>query len=241
MPLALALACGAALGAAAGPRLSVRAKPRVAQLNGKVAIRGRAGRSRGAVMALQRQAFPFDGNFETVARERTKRHGAYEFRRVPEHATRYRVVRAGSGASRAVTVYVEPRFSRLHCNLCGASSAHSGRHTLRISFRLLYPKDAFAREAGKRVLLYYGQRNGSAQPPRRLRLAGTARQVRSGPNRTRVAFEHRVRLPDTYRFAVAVCTRTSMRADGIGLPGAPGSHGCGDSAITYRQSRHWLG
>jgi hypothetical protein len=221
--------------------VTLHAKPRVAQLDEGVAIRGQAGRNRGVVIALQREAFPFDAGFETVARERTKRHGAYEFRRVPAHATRYRVARAWSGASRTVMVYVEPRFSRMRCNLCGASSANTGRHTLRISFRLTYPKDAFTREAAKRVLLYYGQRNGSARPPRRLQLAESSGQVRSGPNRTHVSFAHRVRLPGTYRFAVAVCTGTSMRADGIGLPGAPGSHGCGDRAITYRQSRHWLG
>jgi len=221
--------------------MTIHLKPRVAQYADAVAIRGHAGRSRGAVVALQRQPFPFDGGFETVARQRTRRHGAYAFRRTPGHATRYRVVRGGARTSRRLTVYVEPRFTKMRCNLCGASSATAGRHTLRISFRLVYPQDAFSLEARKRALLYYGQRNGSARRPRSLHLAETTRQVRAGPNRTRVAFRHRVKLPATFRFAVAVCTRTSMRADGIGLPGRPGSHGCGDGSITYRQSRHWLG
>ena len=73
--------------------------------------------SRGAVVALQRQPFPFDGGFETVARQRTRRHGAYDFHRTPGRATRYRVARRGSHTGRRLTAYVEPRFTKMRCNL----------------------------------------------------------------------------------------------------------------------------
>ena len=242
VPLAFGAACGAAFGAGPGSNASIEANPHVAQYKDPVEIHGHLGHRRGVVVSLERERFPFDSGFATVARQRTRRRGGYDFHQIPRRATRYRVL-AGGGSRRtgAVTAYVEPRFTRMRCNLCGASSDKSGRRTLRISLQLVYPKDSAALEGRKRVFLYYGQRNGSSKPPTQLRLAETTGQSRLAHHRTRVTIAHRVNLPKAYRFAVAVCTRTSMRTDGIGLPGAPGSHGCGGARISYRQSRHWLG
>jgi hypothetical protein len=240
--IALGLACGAAFGAAGSP-VSIDARPHVVSYKHAVAIRGHAGRRSGVVVALEQEQFPFKSGFSIVSRQRTRRHGAYDFHQRPSQAVRYRVerARASSPASRTVRVYAEPWFSRTRCNLCGASSGNGGRRTLRVSLRLVYPKRGFSLEARKRVFLYYGQQSGSADPPRHLHLAETARQQRAPHHRTTVAIKHRVRLPHTYRFAIAVCTRSSMRIDGLGLPGPPGSHGCGDPRISYRESRSWLG
>lgn len=238
------VACGwASSTGAAVSRPTADAKPHVVEYGRSVAIRGHAGNRRGVAVALERDAFPFDSGFRQISRKHTGAHGAYAFHRSPTQAVRYRVSlpQSSAAASRTVRVFVEPRVARRRCNLCGASSRRTGNRTLRISFQLVYPASAFAREEAKPVFFYYGQRNRSSRPPKRLHLARTVRQHRLAHHRTRVAVAHRVHLPHDYRFAVAVCTRTSMRHDGLGLPGAPGSHGCGDHRITYRESRHWLG
>jgi hypothetical protein len=191
---------------------------------------------------LDADRFPFDGSAE-VARRRTGKRGAYSFRQRPSHAAHYRValVNHPSEASRTVRVYVEPRVYRQRCNLCGASSHDRGERMLRFSFRLLYPADTFGTEAPKRVYFYYGQRSGSGEAPKRLHLAETVEQRALPHHRTAVSIAHRVHLARVYRFALVACTRTSERVDGLGLPGAPGSRGCGDRTISYDQSRHWLG
>ncbi len=234
--------CTPALGAPTG-RVAARAKPHTVSYKEPVRIRGHATRSRGVPVMLDADRFPFASAPAEVSRQRTARRGAYSFRRRPSHASRYRValVNHPSEASRIVRVYVEPRVSRQRCNLCGASSHGGGKHTLRFSFRLVYPADTFGTEAPKPVYFYYGQRSGSAQPPKRLHLAETVEQRARAHHRTAVTITHRVRLPRLYRFALVACTRTSERVDGLGLPGAPGSRGCGDATISYRQSRSWLG
>ncbi len=237
-----ACVCTPALGAPSG-RVAARARPHTVSYHEPVKISGHATRSRGVPVMLAADRFPFASGPAEVSRRTTGRRGAYSFRRRPSHATRYRValVNHPSQASRILSVYVEPRVSRLRCNLCGASSHGRGNHTLRFSFRLSYPADTFGTEAPKPVYFYYGQRSGSAEPPKRLYLAETVEQRALDRHRTAVAITHRVRLPRLYRFALVACTRTSERVDGLGLPGAPGSRGCGDRTISYRQSRFWLG
>lgn len=230
---------GIAAAATASPTVRIRATPRITEFRHPVAIRGRVGKAKGKVVSLEANRFPFQDGFERVARQRSHRHGAYSFRQRPGHAVRYRVV-SGSVTSRVAPAFVEPAVSHRHCNLCGASST-AGTRTLRVSFRLRFPEDAYANESRKRVYFYYGQRNGSARPPVALHLAETVGQRRIAGQTTAVTIRHRVRLRHNYRFAIAACLRTTMATDGIGLPGAPGSHGCGDARITYRQSRHWLG
>lgn len=217
----------------------MRVFPRVTEFQRPVAIRGRMGKAKGRVVSLEAERFPFQDGFEQVARQRTHRHGAFSFHARPGHAVRYRIT-SGSATGRVAPVYVEPAVSDRRCNICGASSS-SGTRTLHLSFQLRFPEDAYAAESAKRVYFYYGQRNGSDRPPAALHLDETVGQRRMGGQATAVTITHRVRLPHRYRFAIAACLRTTMTADGIGLPGPPGSHGCGDARITYRQSRHWLG
>jgi hypothetical protein len=243
LALVLAVCVGTpALGAPTRP-VAARARPHVVSYREPVTISGHATRSRGVPVSLEVDRFPFASGPAEVSRQRTGRRGAYSFHQRPSHAARYRVALAHhpSEASRVVRVYVEPRVSRLRCNLCGASSHHRREHTLRFAFRLVYPADTFGTESAKPVYFYYGQRTGSAEPPKRLRLAEIVEQRELPHHRTGVVITHRVRLSRLYRFALVACTRTSERVDGLGLPGAPGSHGCGDHTISYRQSRFWLG
>ena len=89
---------------------------------------------------------------------------------------RYRVV-SGSLTGRVAPVYVEPAVTHRRCNLCGASST-AGKKTLRLSFQLRFPEDAYPTESAKRVFFYYGQRNRSDRPPAALRLAAIWRGLR---------------------------------------------------------------
>jgi hypothetical protein len=241
----IALSVGpGALASGAKPTITARARPGVVQTGAATHISGRVRGGGRAHVVLEERRFPFADPFAPVAHRRTTSRGAFRFIAHPRRAARYRVELAGGGsgaASRPVTVYAEPNLSNRHCNLCGIPSAPQGRHILRYRFELHYPVPSYRREAAKRVRFYYGQRNGGASAPRRLRLVGTFPQRAAGHHATTVAIRHRVRFPRVYRFDFAACLPTSEAADGLGLPGKPGSHHCGASAISARQARHWLG
>ncbi len=232
-----------ALGRDAKPAVTASAHPRVVETGAATKITGRVSGGGRAHVVLDERRFPFTGSFAAISRQRTTRRGAFSFIAHPKRAARYRVELArGSGAaSRTLHVYVEPRLTDRHCNLCGIPSASRGRHVLRYRFKLHYPVAAYRREASKRVRFYYGQRNGGGAPPHRLRLVRTFPQRSLGHHSTLVAARHPVRFPRVYRFAFAACLPTSERLDGVGLPGKPGSHHCGAPSIIFRQSRHWLG
>jgi hypothetical protein len=237
------LAAASAAGQSA-PRLTIDARPRVVAGGSPTTIAGRLhGGRRGSRVVLEARGFPFATGFAPVKGSRLGARGRYAFSRRPKRAARYRVVLRGrpSVRTRVASVFAEPRVLRRRCNLCGVATARPGHHTLRYRFELRYPAAAFHAEAGKRVYFYYGQRNGSGEPPRRLRLVRTVAQTPTGGDRTRVTVRHRVDLPRIYRFRFAACTRTTEAADGVGLPGGPGSHGCGAGHISLRRSRHWLG
>ena len=238
-----AAAAAAALGARASPAIRAAAHPGVVETGAATKIAGRvrgAGRAR---VVLEERSFPFSSPFAPVARRRVTSRGAFSFVAHPRRATRYRLALAGAAGptSRTLSVYAEPRLSGRHCNLCGIPSAPPGRHVLRYRFELHYPVAAYRREASKRVRFYYGQRDGGAAAPRRLRLVATFPQRAAGHHSTAVEVRHRVRFPRVYRFDFAACLPTSEPQDGIGLPGKPGSHRCGAAAITARQAHHWLG
>jgi hypothetical protein len=241
---AAVLGGGAALGSSP-PTLNVRARPHVVEGGRMTTISGRlrGGGVGGARVVLEVRAFPFATGFVPILTSRTHRYGRFTFTRRPARAARYRVVVRHRPAvrSRGVQVFAEPRIVKRRCNLCGVATARPGRHTLRYRFDLHYPAAAYRTESPKRVFFYFGQRNGSGAPPRRLRLVKTVRQAPIRGNATRVRIRHRVHLPRVYGFRLAACTRTSEARDGVGLPGPPGSHGCGRSRIGLRQSRHWLG
>ena len=233
-----------ALASGAKPAITASAKPRVVETGTATRVAGKVRGGGRARVVLEERRFPFATRFAPVARHRTTRRGAFSFTVHPRRATRYRVGIAGepgSSASRAVAIYVEPRVSDRRCNLCGIPSGRRGRHVLRYRFELHYPASAYGREAAKRVRFYYGQRNGGAESPRRLRLVGTFPQRPAGQHATKVTIRHRVRFPRVYRFDFTTCLPTSEPQDGIGLPGEPGSHHCGAPAIRARQARHWLG
>jgi hypothetical protein len=237
---ALAVGVPFALGQDAKPSIRATVRPRVVETGAATKITGRVRGGGRAKAVLEERRFPFTSPFGPTARQRTTRGGAFSFIAHPKRAVRYRV-EVGAKASRALAVYAEPRITDRHCNLCGIPSAPRGRHVLRYRFEFDYPAAAYRQEASKRVRFYYGQRNGGASAPRRLRLVRTFPQRAAGHHATRVTIRHRVRFPRAYRFDFAACLRTSEARDGVGLPGKPGSHHCGAPSITAREARHWLG
>jgi hypothetical protein len=249
--LALLLAGAAGLPAAlavasdrtAKSPVSASAHPRIVETGAAARIAGRVRGGGREHVVLDERRFPFTSPFAAIARQRTTRRGAFSFIAHPKRAVRYRIelARSSGAASPTLHVYVEPRLTDRHCNLCGIPSASRGRHVLRYRFKLHYPVAAYQREAAKRVRFYYGQRNRSGSPPRRLRLVRTFPQRPLGHHTTAVTARHEVRFPRVYRFAFAACLPTSERLDGVGVPGKPGSHRCGAPSITFRESRHWLG
>ena len=242
-----AVAAGVLIGAApaaAMPALSAHISPHVVTYTHPARIHGAIStRHPGVRVALWANAFPFGSGFGRVATRTSGHHGAYSFARQPSTATRYRVARSGqpSAHSPTRTAYVEPQLLSVRCNLCDRRRRLPGRHKLRLSYSLRYPRAVYGVEAAKRVFFYYGQRNGSRRHPRRLQLVDTVRQRRRPPSQTRVVITHTVRFPAVFAWRFAACTRTSERSDGFGVPGAPGSRGCGNSHISYRQSLRWLG
>ena len=230
--------------AGAMPALSAHVTPHVVTYTHPARIKGTLRtHQRGVRVALLADAFPFGSGFKRVATRFSHQHGAYSFARQPSTATRFRVARSGqpSAHSPTRTAFVGPQPLNVRCNLCDRRRRLPGRHRLRISYELRYPRAVYGVEAAKRVFFYYGQRNGSRHHPHRLRLVETVNQHRRPPSQTRVVIAHAVRFPAVFSWQFAACTQTSERSDGFGLPGTPGSHGCGDRHISYRQSLRWLG
>jgi hypothetical protein len=236
----------AATSAAAAISLSIHRHPKVVEYTFADRVFGRLSTgARGRKLLLQRSVWPFTTPFQTVASKRTRRLGRYRFRVHPQVATRYRVVLASdpSVRSRAVTVYVKSLLLDSHCRIgaqtCGNSLRLSpGRHRLRITEIMQWPPVVYPRESTKSVYWYYGQRN-TARPPRFLRLKTVNHQVPLPSQEARWHFRHTVKVPSgSWTFRVVSCTRDTYHLDGFGLPG---HHHCGDSTITLRQSRHYLG
>jgi hypothetical protein len=251
--LALALAGGAIAAVAlsspalAATTLSIHRHPKVVEYTfvGRVFGTLSTGK-RGRKLLLQRSVWPFKSGFRTVTSTRTRRRGRYRFAVSPGVATRYRVVLASNPAvhSRAATVYVKSFLVSSRCIVGGHRCSSSlrlspGRHRLTVAERMQWPSLVYPRESAKSVYWYYGQRNGSTRPPRLLRLKAVNQQRLLPSRMARWRFTRSIRVPrGSWTFRVVSCTRDTYSLDGFGLPR---HHHCGDSSITLRQSRHYLG
>ncbi len=176
------------------------------------------------------RSFTADGPPRAISRA-----GAYSFRVRPPLMTRYQV-RLLSGAkvvgrSSTVTVYVEANVSQTGGGKCRRSPCVQ---TLHLTVQV--PPSAYGREAGKRWFLYSALRLGppghTPPLPRFLTLdkharAARPRRVRAGEFRVTLTFTFSIGS-SSYRLAMNSCTRDSLAADGLGLPG---HHGCGDKRI----------
>jgi hypothetical protein len=176
------------------------------------------------------RSFAADGPSRAIARS-----GKYSFRVQPPLMTRYQV-RLLSGRkvvtrSNAVAVYVEATVTQAGGGKCRRSPCVQ---TLHLSVKV--PRSAYRREAGKHWFLYSGLRLGQpGHVPPLPRFLTMDRHARASKARRARANEFLVTLKYTfnigsssYRLAVSYCTRDSLAADGLGLPG---HHGCGDKRI----------
>ncbi len=248
------LAAGA-VPAAGHPSISIKVKPNAVNYRGPAPtatkIKGRLSSGKRHVkVTLEATGWPFTAPFHPVAHQRTGKHGAYSFKQRPSLATEYRVSAAGA-QSGTQTVYVTHGFAHLSCKITGQGKSYPcgsnvrippGTYRYRFSFDYLFPASAFPLEKGKRVFVYYGQRNGQQKPPSTLTLQGTVAQHARSGNTTHVSVTPQFTVPNSaWAFQLSVCTQTTEPTDGLGLPGAPGSHHCGSPSITYRQSTGSLG
>ena len=161
--------------------------------------------------------------------------GKYSFTVQPSVETRY-LVELTSGhsvvaKSKSVAVYVEATVRPTGGGACRRSPC---MQTLHVSVHV--PPSAYRREVGKHWFLYSGLRlgrPGHIPPlPRFLSLdrharASKARRARADEFLVTLRFTFNIR-GDSYRLAMNYCTKDSLAADGLGLPG---HHFCGNRRI----------
>jgi hypothetical protein len=171
---------------------------------------------------------------------------AYSFRVSPVLATAYRVSVTAPGSTTRLTtspasyVYVEGLGRVSGKRTC------TTRPVCRIRLRLLVtiPPVSYRHEAAKHWYLYSRLRLArSHKPPAPVILKLDHSATASKPQRrhsfqflVRFRFRFRIGRHAAYRYRVDFCTRDSVRADGLGLPG---HHGCGDKRI--RTAIRYLG
>jgi hypothetical protein len=227
--------------------IGITANSRLPRVSGDVLVAYNAGTFARATISgvvtggrgdrVQLQAERFGSRTFTAAgpARAVARSGKYSFAVQPPVVTRYRVLllagRRILRRSRTVPVYVEATVRRT-----GGGRCHESPCVQTLQLSVTVPPSVYRREAGKHWYLYSGLRLG--QPghipplPRVLMLDKHARASRA---RRAHADEFLVTLRFTfnigarsYRLAMNYCTRDSLAADGLGLPG---HHGCGGRSI----------
>lgn len=246
-----ALGVGGAL-AASHATLSITAKPGIVLYTKSAKIAGRLSTGKkGVKVALEERVFPFSGSFTTVGHTATGSNGTYSFTRSPALATEYRATTAGAKSGTA-TVYVIKKWKLLRCEFTKGSYKHTacgtqagipqGTYTLHVSVEFLYPAGVYAAEAAKPVYTYYGKRYGTNKPPPTLALRGTLPQHGHGGDTTVYDFSTSFTIgKSAWGWALNWCTKTSETSNGFGLPGSPGSHGCGAGSLSVKLSPNALG
>ncbi|MBV9534076.1 MAG: hypothetical protein JO321_01550 [Solirubrobacterales bacterium] len=239
--------------AASRPTLSLRSKPKTVVYTQASRLTGHLSSGKlGAVVKLQGRVWPFRRAYETMAKTRTGAHGAYSFEQHPSLATQYRVVAPASGATSGVTtIYVVKAFRLLGCEFtrprythraCGTQRVKAGTYTLRITAEWIYPASVYTTEKGKPIYTYYRERSGSQKPPRTLIRQRNVKQNANGASATIFRFSKQVVVPrSSYSWSMSACTKTTEPEDGFGLPGAPGSHRCGQAKIPEKLPLSALG
>lgn len=237
---------------AASPAVKIRVQPRIVNFRqpryqSATKISGRLlNHKAGIHVVLEASRWPFQAGFRPVGKARTRKGGRFEFERRPSLATHYRVAVPGLGIqSRSRHVYVLPGLTPTSCSITGNGrhggcrnfNAPAGIYTLRIAYDFLYPRSVAETESAKPVFFYFGQRDGSRSYPRVLALEDTTYpQLPSGTGSARVVISRSMALPGTdWAMFWVACTQTSAQADGFGLPGPPGSNGCGGPTTTVNR------
>ena len=240
--------------ATSSPSLSLKAKPGVVVYKKTAKLTGAlSSGKKGALIELQQRIWPFKKSFKTVAKAHTGANGAFGFTGRPSLATQYRAVAPKAHAKSATrTVYVVKALKVLRCVLTNHGHAYQGctrhnaappgKYAWRITIEFVYPASVFGKEKGKPVYTYFGETKGSENTPKTLKRQMNVRQNSHGKSATVFRFVKKVTVPHGAYFLEAnMCTRTTERTDGFGLPGAPGSHMCGKKTIPGNVSINKLG
>jgi hypothetical protein len=201
-----------------------------------------SGAPQGATATLLAQPFPFHGSY-AKAGSVTLRGGAsapYKFKVRPQLATNYKVQVTGTGVTTATSgvrdVFVESQGAVTGSRTCARPVCHI---TLRVWVSL--PPSTYRTEAAKHWYLYSGLRlapHGTPAPPRFLSLDRSATASRPHQHhpwqfQVTLRFTFRIGRTDAFTWRVNFCTRDSVSADGLGLPG---HHHCGDQKIATKRS-----
>jgi hypothetical protein len=241
-----------AAAAASKPAISLQAKPKAIRYREPAPKRSKlkgalASGKKGVNVTLLASRWPFHHSPKAIATTTSGRGGKFGFNVRPKLATRY-VAKAGHHKSKRRTVSVAPGYTTVSCVVSGTQATEPcsndltvppGSYTVTLSGQLLYPPSAYPTEKSKSFYAYYGQRNGSNQHPQNVGLVRkTAQQPVATGTTSFTTGPISITVPSgAWSFFVAGCTQTSVKSDGIGLPGKPGSHGCGKQTITYKQAK----
>jgi len=252
--LLLTVAGCAVLGAAAvpagaasshGPSISIAAHSHLQRVSGDVLVAYGAGKFAAATISgtvtgghsdrIRLFALRFNSRTFTPVGPSRAAVGKYSFKVQPAVETRY-LVELISGSqliarSKSVAVYVESTVRQTGGGKCRRSPCMQILH-----LTVQVPPSAYRREVGKRWFLYSGLRlgrPGHIPPlPRFLSLdkharASKARRARADEFLVTLRFTFNIR-GDSYRLAMNYCTKDTLAADGLGLPG---HHDCGHRRI----------
>ena len=242
--VAVAVMAATASVAEAATTLTAKVSPKPVLLNHEVSVKGQLSTHQSGVgLVLETSRFPFSSPFGQTRTTTTGPNGDYLFGFKPTLATRVRVRLASDPSvhSGTPTSYVIANYTSVKCSVTTKSGKTNkctnpghGDLTIHLSYHLTWPQSAYAKESAKQVYVYYGQHNGSANPPGSLQLRKTVKQTALGNNKTEVKVSYFVHAPTTaWSYHLATCVKFTEATDGVGLPG---HHGCGDQTVTNKQA-----
>lgn len=201
---------------------------------------------RGVKVVLIAQRWPFHHAPRQLSTTKTGKKGRYAFRVHAVLATVYQVVVPSLGIRSAKkTVHVLPGYKDVVCAITGHGQRFpchipghiEGRYTLHFSYTEIFPPEAYPTEKTKATMVYYGRCDGCKHYPSSLNLVGRAKLHPRPGATSRVIIKRPISISRTgFKFYLSSCLQLSEQVDGLGLPGPPGSHHCGDKVITLREA-----
>ena len=235
---------------AAAPSITIFAKSRLAPVSGDVmlvylggsygnaTIHGKVtGAAPGEVAALYAQQWPYTRPaVRLTTKTLTASAQVYSFLVAPNLATRYTVRLFASGAARTALAVSKTQdvYVLAYRWITGGQSCQNDRPVCHETFHLftLVPNSALGVESGKQVYPYVGANlstTGAPPLPQWLYLFAYNSSVSPASRLHPFEFENTLTFRitvgnDGFSFNFTACTRDSLDADGLGLPG---SHGCG--------------
>ncbi len=255
----LALAAAAPAMAAPGPAavtVTISAQSKLRPVTGHVLVVFRSGpkssvqlsgsysgAASGDTLALFAQPFPYSSPPAQIASKQiTAASGSYSFSEIPQIATKYKAeVLSGTavqGTSPVRYVYLSPRVNVTGGHKCGRPVCHE-----QFTVSEIVPASAYSAESAKHWYVYFGLRLSPVREPPAPRWLNLDAKAKVGPVtkvaatqfRRTVSFSFRIGS-EGYHWLWNSCSKDTVAADGVGLPG---QHGCGGHRV--RSSARYLG